>query len=308
MIKKNNPYRGVIVPMVTPLNDDCSIDKDSVRRLVGLLLESGASPFVAGTTGEASSLSVKQKEVLVQETIRQVAGKTLVYAGISGNCLPESIEAAKRFADLGADVLVANMPSYYPLTDSRALRYFEKLAESCPVPLIVYNIPATTGYSIPLGILDKLSRHPGIAGLKDSERDQERLDQALNLWKNRADFVHLTGWAAMSVYALKNGSDGIVPSTGNFAPLQYVNLYQAVRSGNWQEAERLQEETDKQSALYQKGRSLSESLAALKVIMSVKGICGTQMMPPLYKMDQEEEDQYRKEIEAELVKLNKEEK
>jgi len=308
MMKKNNPYRGVIVPMVTPLNDDYSIDKDSVGRLVGLLLESGASPFIAGTTGEASSLSVRQKEILVKETVRQVAGKALVYAGIAGNCLPESIEAAKRFADLGADVLVANMPSYYPLKESCTMRYCEQLAEACPIPLIVYNIPATTGYSIPLDLLDKLSHHPGIAGLKDSEKDQERLDQALNLWKNRADFVHLTGWAAMSVYALKNGSDGIVPSTGNFAPLQYVNLYQAARSGNWQEAERLQEETDKQSALYQKGRSLSESLAALKVIMSVKGICGTQMMPPLYKMDQEEEDQYRKEIEAELANLNKEEK
>ena len=213
-MKKNNPYKGVVVPMVSPLNEDYSIDREAVGNIVGLLLQAGASPFIAGTTGEASSLSFQQKEMLVKETVRQVDGKALVYAGISGNCLPESIEAARRFAGLGADVLVANMPSYYPLKDAYTRHYCEQLAEACPKPLIFYNIPATTGYSIPLALLEQLSYHPNIAGLKDSERDQNRLDQALALWKNREDFVHLTGWAAMSVYALKNGSDGIVPSTG----------------------------------------------------------------------------------------------
>lgn len=291
--------------MVTPLNDDYSIDKKAVGSIVSLLLDSGACPFIAGTTGEGSSLSFQQKEVLVNETVMQVNGKALVYAGISSNCLPESIEAAKRFADLGTDVLVANMPSYYPLNDTYALRYCEELAEACPKPLIFYNITATTGYSIPLSLLEKLSHHPNVVGLKDSERDKDRLDLALNLWKDREDFAHLIGWAAMSVYALKNGSDGIVPSTGNFSPELYVQLYQAALNGDWELAETLQQKTDGLSALYQKGHSLGESLAALKVIMSVKGICGTQMMPPIYRMGPEEENQYRKEVVAELANQDK---
>jgi len=296
---KHHPYKGVIVPVVTPLNDDFSIDERSLKRIISLITESGASPFLAGTTGEASSLTLSQKEVLVAETVRQAEGKTLVYAGISGNCLPDTIEAGKRFADLGADVLVANMPSYYPLNETYAMRYCERLAEASPRPLIFYNIPATTGYSMPLALLDKLSYHPGVAGLKDSERDQDRLDQALELWKNRADFVHLTGWAAMSVYALQNGSDGIVPSTGNFAPRQYADLYRRAMEGNWEMAEALQKETDRLSSLYQRGRNLSESLAALKVIMSVRGLCGTQMMPPICRMEPQEEEKYRTEMEKE---------
>jgi 4-hydroxy-tetrahydrodipicolinate synthase len=299
-MKKNNPYRGVIVPVVTPLNDDYSVDKTGVGNIVSLLLESSASPFIAGTTGEGSSLSFQQKEVLVKETVTQVGGKGLVYAGISANCLSESIEAAKRFAGLGANVLVANMPSYYPLKDAYTMRYCEQLAEACPMPLIFYNITATTGYSIPLNLMEKLSYHPNIVGLKDSERDQERLDQALILWKDREDFVHLTGWAAMSVYALKNGSDGIVPSTGNFAPVPYVELYEAALAGNWERAGILQQKTNDLSALYQKGRSLSESLASLKVIMSMKKLCGTQMMPPIYPMKDEAEAAFMKEIEKEL--------
>jgi 4-hydroxy-tetrahydrodipicolinate synthase len=302
-MKKNNPYQGVIVPMATPLKEDYSIDRKGVQRLVGFLLDASASPFVAGTTGEASSLSALQKEVLVEETVKAASGRSPVYAGISGNCLPESVEAAKRFAGLGADALVANVPSYYPLTDRHVLRYFEDLAEVCPVPLIIYNIPATTHYSVPLEVLDKLSYHPNIAGLKDSERDRDRLDIALELWRERDDFVHLTGWAAMSVYALRNGSDGIVPSTGNFDPGSYVALYKAVLRGELEMAGILQEKTDRLSALYQKNRNLSESLAALKVILSVKGICGTQMMPPVYQMDREEEINYRTEIQGELEKL-----
>ena len=82
-MKKSNPYKGVIVPIVTPLNDDYSIDKKGLVNIVRSLLDSGASPFIAGTTGEGSSLSFRQKEILVEETVRQVAGKALVYAGIT---------------------------------------------------------------------------------------------------------------------------------------------------------------------------------------------------------------------------------
>lgn len=299
-MKKNNPYKGVIVPMVTPLNDDYSIDRNSVERIINLFLESGSSPFIVGTTGEASSLSIDQKEILVKETVKHVAGKTLVYAGISGNCLSESVFAAKRFSDLGADVLVANLPSYYPLKESYTMRYCEQLAEACPRPLIIYNITSTTHYSIPLDLLEKLSYHPNIVGLKDSERDEERLNKAMAMWKERDDFAHLTGWAAMSSYALQNGSDGIVPSTGNFAPGMYARLYEAVINGNIDEAEHLQKITNELSALYQKGRNLSESLSALKVIMSVKGLCGTEMMPPVYRMESEEEQNFRKEIKKEI--------
>ena len=300
MLKHRNTYKGVIVPLITPLNDDYSIDRESVSRIIKFVVNAGCSPFIAGTTGEASSLSLRQKEILLDETVNAAEGKALVYAGISSNSLDDSIEMAKRFSDLGANVMVANLPSYYPLNENFILKYCEALAGKSPKPLFLYNIPATTGISIPLNILEKLSYHPNVAGLKDSERSQERLDQALDMWRDREDFAHLIGWAAMSAYALKNGSDGIVPSTGNFAPELYTELYKAAMISDWSQAELLQEKTNELSALYQKGRNLSESLAALKVIMSVKGFCGTRMMPPIYPMNAVEEEKYRMEIMKEL--------
>ena len=300
---KNNRYKGVIVPMISPLKDDFSIDKEAVGRIVTNFLNNDVAPFIAGTTGEASSLSLQQKKDLVKATVDIAKGKAVIYAGISSNCLLETVDMARCFADLGADVVVANLPSYYPITDAQAARYCEELAEACPVPLIFYNITATTGYSIPLGLLEKLSYHPNIAGLKDSERDEERLNQALDLWRDREDFVHLIGWAAMSGYALKNGSDGIVPSTGNFAPELYAELYRQAQKGNWQQVEALQQLTNNLGALYQQGRTLGDSLAALKVIMNERGLCGTQVMPPVYRMEETLEAAYRGEVSASLSTL-----
>ncbi|PTN09539.1 dihydrodipicolinate synthase family protein [Mangrovibacterium marinum] len=303
-MKKNNPYKGVIVPMISPLKDDLSVDKQAVKKIVSNFLKYDVAPFIAGTTGEASSLSFQQKKDLVEATVEVAKGKAVVYAGISSNCLPESIEMAKCFADMGADVVVANVPSYYPLTDAQAARFCEQLADASPAPLIFYNITATTGYSIPLDLIEKLSYHPNVVGLKDSERDEKRLDQALDLWRDREDFVHLIGWAAMSGYALKNGSDGIVPSTGNFTPKLYADLYANALNGNWQQVEQLQQLTNNLGALYQKGRTLGESLAALKVIMDEQGLCGTQVMPPIYCMENGVEADYRKEVKAFLSNLN----
>ncbi|WP_163712537.1 dihydrodipicolinate synthase family protein [Mangrovibacterium lignilyticum] len=303
-MKENNRYKGVIVPMISPLKDDFTVDTEAVGRIVDNFLRYDVAPFIGGTTGEASSLSIPQKEELVKATVAHAKSKAVIYAGIASNCIVETVDMAKRFADLGADVVVANVPSYYPITDAQAAKYCESLADACPVPLIFYNITATTGYSIPLDIVDKLSYHPNVVGLKDSERDVERLDQALKLWKDRPDFVHLIGWAAISSYALKNGSDGIVPSTGNFTPELYADLYANALKGNWDEADRLQELTNKLGALYQKDRTLGESLAALKVVMKVKELCGTQVMPPIYQMEEPAETAYRLDVIAFLKNLN----
>ncbi len=291
--------------MICPLMEDRTIDRDGIERIINSFLETGVSPFVLGTTGEASSIPPRQKEILVKETVRCVSNRTITYVGISSDCLDDSIEMGKKFADMGANVLVTTLPSYYPLRETNMLKYCEELADACPLPLILYNIPGTTGFSVPLEIIEKLSHHPNIAGLKDSERDQARLEKSVELWRDRTDFSHLTGWAAMSAFALLRGSDGIVPSTGNFAPAIYHDLYQAVLDGKAGKAEKLQAETNLLSSLYQKDRNLSESLTALKIIMSLKGLCGTQMLPPIYRMDKGAEAEYKKHVQAELDKMNR---
>jgi 4-hydroxy-tetrahydrodipicolinate synthase len=285
--------KKIIVPVVTPLTDKFKLDKDAVERIFTHLSEHNAHPFILGTTGEAASLSVdlKQKYIKRAGKLKQ-AGVTL-YAGISSNCFEESVEFARYCIDQGADAVVATLPSYYALSEGQMKKYFMDLADAIAAPLIIYNIPATTHMSIPLAIIDELSHHPHIVATKDSERSEERLQQSLTLWKDRKDFAHYLGWAAKSATALSNGSHGLVPSTGNLVPEIYNQMLKAVEEGNYQKANDMQELSDVYGNLYQAGKTLGESLWALKVLMQEEGLCEAHVMPPLYPQSAEEAERLR---------------
>lgn len=143
--------------------------------------------------------------------------------------------------------------------------------------------------SLPPDLVAELSQHPNIAGLKDSERDPARLNECIRKYKNRSDFSFFCGWGAQGANSLILGADGIVPSTGNVVPEIYCKLYKAVLAGNTDAALLYQQQTDRVAELYQKDRSLGNSLAALKVLMKARGLCGTMMMPPLSSLSASEE-------------------
>lgn len=302
-MKKKNTFSGVIVPMVSPLDDKLEIDHASVEKLLDNLLAHHAIPFLLGTTGEASSMSGDLKKDLVKSVIRAAAGRSPVLAGVSSDSLQTSVNLAESFAELGVDAVVLALPSYFPMDDNQILAYIEKLADLLPLPLILYNMPATLGFSLPLDIIERISHHPNIAGIKDSERDVERLDNSLKLWSGRSDFSFWLGWAARSVYALERGADGIIPSTGNLVPEMFAELYCSTIRGEMEKALRLQELTDEISALYQGGRKLNRSLPALKALLSVRGFCMPHVLPPLLRMEKFEEQQYMEKMDVELTRL-----
>jgi dihydrodipicolinate synthase/N-acetylneuraminate lyase len=287
IIHKN--YTGVIVPMITPFKKELMVDIKAVENILNAFVKADVSPFVLGTTGESVSISEPQKALLVKSTVEFVNKRVKTYAGISGNCLSESIENAKLYAGLGIDAVVAHLPFYYPLSSSQMLRYYEQLADSIPCPLILYNNPITTKQSIPLEVIDQLSHHRNITGIKDSERGMERLDKSIKLWSDRTDFSHLVGWAAQSTYSLLKGSDGIVPSTGNLIPKMYSDLYKAAIIGDSEKANELQEKADKISEVYQKDKNLSQSIPALKIMMSEYKLCQSYVLPPMYELDKSEQ-------------------
>jgi 4-hydroxy-tetrahydrodipicolinate synthase len=216
-----------------------------------------------------------------------------VYAGISTNVLDTAVDTARQYLDLGVDAVVAHAPSYFPITPDDMLGYFELLAERVAGPLILYNIPITTHLSIPLEVVETLSHHPNIVGLKDSEGGIARLEEGVRRWAHRADFSHLVGAAEQGAYGLELGSDGLVPSAGNLVPRMYRELYDAAVRGDREIAWRLQERTDALSAVYVTAPTLGQSLAALKVMAAVLGLCEPYMLPPLRRLPPEEEDAVR---------------
>jgi dihydrodipicolinate synthase/N-acetylneuraminate lyase len=281
----NNPmqkrFSGVVVPMITPLNEDLSIDCKAVESILTLFAQHGIHPLVLGTTGESSSINASESYKLVETAVKSKGPNQIIYAGLVGNQVDDLIERGNKYLSLGADCVVATLPSYYSLTPDQMKLFYKTLADKIAGPLMMYNIKATTQMSIPMEVVADLASHPNIWGLKDSERDYDRMKAFIELYKNDENFSYFCGWGAQSAGSMMLGADGIVPSTGNYVPEMYEKLYTAGMNADWEECEKWQEATNEIALLYQKDRTLGESLAVLKSLMNEKGICQTTMMPPL---------------------------
>ena len=285
----NKKYKGVVVPMVTPVKENGTLDTQAVERIIAFFVQAGVSPLLMGTTGEGNSVSQKDGLLFVETAVKAAQGRITIYAGLTGNCFAEQLAQAEAYTKAGADVIVATLPTYYALTEEQMENYYRTLADSIKGPLMLYNILATTHMSIPVGVIRRLADHPNIVGLKDSERDLERMAQCIEIAKDRDDFCYFCGWAAQSAHSLELGGDGIVPSTGNFVPEMFQQLYEAAVAGDMATANRLQDETNEIAKIYQKDRTLGQSLTALKVMMQTKGLCEPWMLMPLTRLSAAEE-------------------
>ena len=282
-------YRGVVVPMVTPVTKEGKLDTEAVVRIIEFFAKAGVSPLLMGTTGEGNSVSPKDGLLFVETAVKAAQKRITIYAGLTGNCFSEQLTQAEAYTKAGADVIVATLPTYYALTPEQMENYYRTLADSIKGPLMLYNILATTHMSIPVNVIRRLADHPNIVGLKDSERDLERMAQCIEIAKDRDDFCYFCGWAAQSAHSLELGGDGIVPSTGHFVPEMFQQLYEAAIAGDMATANRLQDETNEIAKIYQKDRTLGQSLTALKVMMQTKGLCEPWMLMPLTRLTAEEE-------------------
>ena len=285
----NSKYRGVVVPMVTPVTQEGRLDVEAVKRIINFFANNQVSPLLMGTTGEGNSVSPSDGLLFVETAAKAAEGRITIYAGLTGNCFAEQLSQAEAYTKAGADVIVATLPTYYALTPEQMENYYRTLADCITGPLMLYNILATTHMSIPVEVIKRLADHPNIVGLKDSERDLERMAACIEIAKGRNDFAYFCGWAAQSAHSLELGGNGIVPSTGNYVPEMFRQLFDAALSGDMETANRLQDETNEIAKIYQKDRTLGQSLAALKVMMQTKGLCEPWMLMPLTRLSAEEE-------------------
>lgn len=280
-----NKHHGVIVPLVTPFKPDGEVDENAVSKIVSHCASHDIAVFVLGTTGEAASISAAKRLRVVDAAVKAAAQRVKVYAGIGDNCPEHSIEAANEYLRLGADAVVAHLPCYYTLRPLEMRSYFEMLASHIQGALMLYNIPQTTHMSLPLEVVDPLSQLPNIIGFKDSENVPGRPEETARRFAGRPDFSIFMGASVLSARALKLGYDGLVPSSGNLSPELWRELYEKARTGDWDAVEALQQRLNAIAQVFQRDRTLGESLAALKVMMEARGLCGATVLPPLRALD-----------------------
>jgi 4-hydroxy-tetrahydrodipicolinate synthase len=176
---------------------------------------------------------------------------------------------------------VVHLPYFFPLNNDLMLKYFENLADNSPRPLMIYNIVSITHMSIPIEVIEKLSYHSNIVGLKDSERDWERHQKMTDLFRDREDFVLFIGWTNKSSESILMGFDGIIPNTANVIPKLFYSLYEAAFNGKIDEALKLQAKAEMLSELVQNNRTMTRTIPELKVLMNHLDICKPYVLPPL---------------------------
>jgi dihydrodipicolinate synthase/N-acetylneuraminate lyase len=161
---------------------------------------------------------------------------------------------------------------------------------------LIYNMPQTTRMSIPLDVIDRLSSRENIVGLKDSEGTPGRLEAIAERFAGRPNFSIFMGVAKNTVQALRARFDGGVPSSGNIAPALWRDLYAHVLAGDWAQAEALQTRLNEIGDIVQRGRSLPQSLAALKAAIAAQGLCTPAVLAPLVACATVERDTIRQEL------------
>lgn len=290
-----NQLRGIIPPICTPLTDAGDIDVESVDRLIDYLVESGVhGVFAFGSTGECTSLTARQRQVMLDRVLAAVNGRVPVLIGVTDASTERCIEyglAAKR---AGADGLVVAAPFYYRTTQAEVIEHFRRVYSAVELPIMAYDIPVTVTIKLESATIQQLYREGVIVGLKDSSGAVDALRNTL-LRLRDTDFRAFTGSELVVDLCLRMGAHGSVPGVGNVFPSEYVSLYNLTQAGRWDEAVQLQERL--MLAFYDvigQGDSrysgMSSAVGGFKSALKAKGIIrSTRVAEPLQSFGPAEE-------------------
>jgi 4-hydroxy-tetrahydrodipicolinate synthase len=217
----------------------------------------------------------------IERAVATARKRLRIYVNVSENALADTIAETQEFFALGADAVAALPPFYFPTRPTELAAWFRALLDASPGPVVLYNIPMTTRVSIPLEVIGELVGHPALVGLKDSENDPQRHADLIKRYGGRPDLSLFCGVGALMAHDLASGVDGIVPSVGNLIPDVCTDLCAAVQRGDGAAAAQLARRMSSVASLYQKGRTLAQSLAAIKSLLHLRGLCSPAVFPPL---------------------------
>ena len=159
--------QGSIVAMVTPFHEDGSVNFEVLTELLERQIAEGTDAILTlGTTGEYSTMTHEEDAAVVAHTIKVVNGRVPVIVGSGSNCTATQVEKSIEYQNMGADALLLIAPYYNKANPEGMYRHFAETADAVHIPCILYNVPGRTGCSIPVSVVEKLSKHPNIAGIK----------------------------------------------------------------------------------------------------------------------------------------------
>jgi 4-hydroxy-tetrahydrodipicolinate synthase len=234
-------FKGSIVALVTPMQNDGCIDKSSLHDLIEWHInEKTAALVVAGTTGESPTLDATEKNDLFSLVVKQVAKRIPIIAGTGTNCTRTTIQRTQEAYEAGVDACLVVTPYYNKPTQNGLYQHFKAIADSVPLPIILYNVPSRTACDLSADTIENLAKISNIIGIKEASGKIERVHAI----KNRCGkaFLIFSGDDATALDCMLNGGDGVISVTANVAPNKMRRLCDAALSGNKALAEKINTE------------------------------------------------------------------
>ena len=269
-------FKGVIVPLVTPLADPATLDIKHLQGLIDYVISRQVHGImVLGTTGEASYLSTPMRREIIELACRCAAGRTKMLVGMIHTDVSEAFELAQTAAEEGADGIVLTEP-YFPITQDTVLEYAQMFAQQSPLPVCLYNRP-NQDIVFEIGTVKKLLSLEKIEAIKDSSGKMNYFKELIQLKHIRPDWSVLMGLEELLSEAIYAGADGGVTGGANLFPRLYVDLYYAA----------IQHKNDKVQSLQKFVEDVVEHvyqpdyLNGLKYALSCKKLCSEILTDPL---------------------------
>lgn len=269
-------FHGVAPALVTPMNEDRSINWNGLKKLIQHVSNGGVDYLVVqGTTGESATTTSDEKKQIVT-TIQEANTKNLpIVYGIGGNNTDSLINQIKQTSFDGIDAILSVCPYYNKPSARGVIAHYEAIADTCPVPVIMYNIPGRTGINMSAETVLKLSEHKNIIGIKEASCI---IEQCMEIVYHKSDdFLLISGDDVQAVPIISIGGVGVMSVIANAFPQQFTTMIHQALAGDYRSA---QKELGKfltiDPYLYEEGNPVG-----VKKLLENQGLFGAQVRMPL---------------------------
>ena len=287
---KNNPFIGTGVALITPFNDDYSVDYQSLKNIVDYTLQNGADFLVAlGTTSEAPTMNAEEKAKVVKTIVETANGRCPILLGMGGNNTAALIESIKNQDFTKIDGILSVVP-YYNKPNQRGMKaHFTAVADASPVPVILYNVPGRVGVNLQAATTVELAKHPNIIAVKEASGN---LQQIMEILRDKPeDFRVLSGDDGITQPMMALGAEGVISVAANGYPKPFCEMVHKMLEGKYDLALPLHYKMLKMNGLI----FADGNPAGIKALMAHVGLCKNVLRLPLVPVT----DSVRQDIENE---------
>ena len=280
---------GTGTALITPFNNDHSIDFDALSRIIEQQIAGGTNYFVMlGTTGESATLSNEEKSAVVSHIKKVNAGRLPLVLGVGGNNTSDVVEQLKSLNTDGLTAILSVSPYYNKPNQQGIIYHYNEVANASPLPIILYNVPGRTGSNMTASTQLEMAKHPNIVATKEASGNME---QVMSILKDKpADFLVISGDDALTFPILACGGSGVISVINHIFPRTFSGMVKSALQGDIIAARAAHERVLESSiAIFADG-----SPGGIKTMLNEKQLCGTAVRPPLWQVNAQVDENLRK--------------